>query len=210
MRNICLLLLLVSSFQVIAQKPEKRLVQFSGLVLSSDSLQALPYSVIYDKSIGKGTYANYIGFFSFVATEGDSIYFSYIGYKKKLFVIPKDLMEEKYSIIQLLSYDTVNLAATIIRPYPRPEAFRQAFLDLKVQDDDLDRAKKNLQLMASKELRMNLQADGIEASNFNLRKNASTYYFKGQQPPQNIFNPLAWASFFEAWKRGDFKNKNNY
>jgi len=23
----------------------------------------------------------------------------------------------------------------------------------------------------------------------------------------NIFNPIAWKGFFDAWKRGDFKKK---
>jgi hypothetical protein len=41
-----------------------------------------------------------------------------------------------------------------------------------------------------------------------LRNQASTYYYRGQTPPQNIFNPIAWSQFFEAWKRGDYKNKN--
>jgi len=26
-------------------------------------------------------------------------------------------------------------------------------------------------------------------------------------PPMNIFNPAAWSEFIQAWKRGDFKNK---
>jgi len=30
----------------------------------------------------------------------------------------------------------------------------------------------------------------------------------GQVPPQNIFNPIAWAEFIQAWKRGDFKRKD--
>ncbi len=200
-------ILVVFSLMCKAQVVEKRLVQFSGLVLSSDSLQALPFAVIYDKNIGKGCYSNYTGFFSFVASEGDSIYFSYVGFKRKLFVVPRNLTEEKYSIVQLLTADTLNLAATIIRPWPKPEEFKQAFLDLKVQDDDLDRAKKNLQKMESADLRINLPPDGQEASNYFLRKNTSSYYYRGQTPPQNIFNPLAWAEFIEAWKRGDFKSK---
>jgi hypothetical protein len=35
-----------------------------------------------------------------------------------------------------------------------------------------------------------------------------SYYAGGQIPPMNILNPFAWAQFFEAWKRGDFKRKS--
>jgi len=27
--------------------------------------------------------------------------------------------------------------------------------------------------------------------------------------PMNILNPLAWADFIKAWKRGDFKKKKS-
>ena len=36
---------------------------------------------------------------------------------------------------------------------------------------------------------------------------AVKYYYAGQVPPQNIFNPAAWGEFIKAWKRGDFKKK---
>ena len=41
-----------------------------------------------------------------------------------------------------------------------------------------------------------------------FRNIANRAVYQGQTPPQNIFNPAAWADFIQAWKRGDFKNKN--
>jgi len=41
-----------------------------------------------------------------------------------------------------------------------------------------------------------------------MRKQASNYYYYGQRPPMNIFNPIAWKKFFDAWKKGDFKKKD--
>jgi hypothetical protein len=196
--------------QTVAPKPVKKVIQFSGMVLSSDSLEVLPYAVIFDKTIGKGTYSTYSGFFSFAASEGDSIYFSYVGFRKKLVVIPTHLPEDKYSMMQLLSADTINLPVTIIRPFPKPEEFKRAFLTLNVPDDDMDRALKNLKRMSDQDLILSVPIDGREASSSYIRNYASTYYYKGQMPPQNIFNPLAWAEFFRAWKRGDYKKKTYY
>jgi hypothetical protein len=207
---IGLILLLSSNFLQAQNNAVKHVVQFSGMVLSSDSLEVLPYAVIYDKSNGMGTYSNYSGFFTFAAAEGDSISFSYVGFKKRWIKIPSNLSEDRYSIMQLLAEDTVNLPVTVIRPYPRPEEFKKAFLNLKVPDDDLDRAEKNLKKMSSDELRMSVPVDGRESAATYLRNYASSYYYKGQIPPQNIFNPLAWAEFFKAWKRGDFKKKQYY
>ena len=50
--------------------------------------------------------------------------------------------------------------------------------------------------------------DGRESNNYFLKhKMPKKYYSAGQLPPQNIFNPMAWAEFIKAWKRGDFKKK---
>jgi hypothetical protein len=29
----------------------------------------------------------------------------------------------------------------------------------------------------------------------------------GQTPVNNLFNPVAWSQFVEAWKKGDLKRK---
>jgi hypothetical protein len=42
-----------------------------------------------------------------------------------------------------------------------------------------------------------------------MRQQASNYYHYGQRPPMNIFNPIAWKKFFDAWKKGDFKKKDD-
>ena len=51
------------------------LVQFSGVVVSSDSLQPVPFANIFDKSTRRGTVSDYYGYFSFVAGFGDTIVF---------------------------------------------------------------------------------------------------------------------------------------
>jgi hypothetical protein len=213
MKQILLLIFISLPITLFAQATKDsnrvaKVVQFSGLVLTSDSLQPLPYAVIYDKTKHQGTYTNALGFFSFAAAEGDSIIFSYIGYKKKSFQIPIQLTADKYNMVQLMSTDTVYLAATVIHPYPRPEELKQAVLNLKLPNDDMERARKNIARMSTPEIKMSVPVDGREASTMVLRNQASTYYYRGQTPPQNIFNPIAWSQFFEAWKRGDYKNKN--
>ena len=52
-----------------AQKGE-RLVQLSGVVVSSDSLQEMPYAAVYNKTVRRGTIADIYGFFSMVFNAG--------------------------------------------------------------------------------------------------------------------------------------------
>jgi len=50
--------------------------------------------------------------------------------------------------------------------------------------------------------------DSGKDTNMQMRNITNKASYAGQAPPMNIFNPAAWAKFIEAWKRGDFKNKN--
>ena len=82
-RILILLFFLVSSFALMAQNDESgNLVQFSGVVVSADSLKPLPFTHIIIKNTHRGTVADFFGFFSFVAEKGDLIEFSSIGCKK--------------------------------------------------------------------------------------------------------------------------------
>ena len=78
------------------------LVQFSGVVVSSDSLQPVAFANIYDKSTRRGTVSDYYGYFSFVASLGDTIMFSFVGYKPSYYIIPDSLESGMYSIIHMM------------------------------------------------------------------------------------------------------------
>ena len=53
-----------------------------------------------------------------------------------------------------------------------------------------------------------MPADGREASGMVIRQQARNYIYTGQTKPMNIFNPIAWKNFIDAWRRGDFKKKD--
>jgi type IV secretory pathway VirB9-like protein len=122
--------------------------------------------------------------------------------------IPRDIQGTQYSIIQLMVTDTVYLAATIIKPRPSREQFERDFVKTVFPDDELETARKNNSEETRRVLMATLPRDGREAASSYLNKQAAKNYYSGQIPPQNIFNPFAWAEFVKAWKRGDFKKKN--
>lgn len=189
-------------------KEDLPLVQFSGYALTADSLMGVPYAHITILNRGRVATAGPDGFYSFAAHEGDTLYFTSIGYRPSVFVIPTNLATNKYSVIQLMAKTEYYLRETIIYPWGDKEGFKEAFLKLDLHDDALDAARRNMERERLAELGERLEYDGNEASDAYLRGRAlSTYYYK-QTPAQNIFNPLAWAEFIRAWKRGDFKKKN--
>lgn len=182
-------------------------VQLYGVVMTADSLRAMPAASIVIKGQNRGTITNNQGVFSIVALKGDVIEFSYVGYLNKQITIPKDLEKKEYSIIQLMTIDTTYLPATIIRPRPSREQFERDFVNVKIPDDNLEIARKNTDIAKRRVLMKSLPQDGRESVSYSLAKQAQQYYYKGQAPPIQLFNPAAWAEFINAWKRGDFKNK---
>ena len=182
-------------------------VQLYGVVMSADSLQGLPAVSVVVQGRNQGTISNDQGVFSIVVLKGDKIEFTSVGYKPKMVTIPKNLDGNQQSIIQLMVQDTVYLAATIIKKYPTREEFARDFATVKVPDDQEEIARQNMS-EANRSALMNVYPmSGREATNYYFKQNERKYYSAGQLPPQNIFNPLAWAEFIKAWKRGDFKSK---
>lgn len=185
----------------------KNLIQFSGLVLTADSLMAMPYVNIYIPGSTRGSVSDLNGFFSFVAKKGDTIHFSYIGFKSSRYILSDTLKGYKYSMVKLMTVDTFYLDEAVIRPLPTREMFDYYFVKADIPDDDLERARKNLNREDMKEARNQMGMDGRENAKYYLAQQAQKFYYAGQIPPMNIFSPIAWAKFFEAWKRGDFKKQ---
>ena len=207
---LSLILTLISSIGALetkAQISNDSLLQFSGVLLTRDSLEAVPFANVLIKGTHRGTMSDYFGYYSFVAERGDTIQFSYVGYKNALFVIPDSLNRKQYSLIQMMDIDTIILQEAIIYPWPTKEQFRKAFLDLRLPEDDKQRAERNLARADMKERMENMQADGSESYKVAMRNYGNQLYYAGQLPPNNLLNPLAWAKFIKAWKNGDFKRK---
>ncbi|CAN5823670.1 hypothetical protein BH11BAC4_BH11BAC4_06090 [soil metagenome] len=182
-------------------------VQLFGVVMTADSLKGIPAVSIVVKGQNRGTITNDRGVFSIVVLKGDVVEFSSIGYKPQLVNIPKELLGNQHSVIQLMTNDTVFLPATIIKPRISREQFERDFVTTKVPDDDITVARNNNDQATRRVLIAGLPSDGREASNQYLRQSANKLYYSGQVAPQNIFNPFAWNEFIKAWKRGDFKKK---
>ena len=192
-----------------AQTENENLVQFSGMVLDGTTAELIPvpYTNVLVKDKGRGTYSDFTGFFSIVVEKGDVIEFSAVGYQTVEYVIPADLKDNRYSLVQLMTQDTLNLPETVVFPWPSKEHFKLEFLAMDVTSEMEERALKNVANETLARMRSTVPSDGREHANYYLRQQARDYYYIGQTPPMNIFNPIAWKQFFDAWQNGDFKKK---
>lgn len=212
LRILFLLITTVGTTTIMAQNQQTSkdsVVQLYGVVMTADSLRAVPSASIIVVDRGRGTITNNDGVFSIAVLKGDKITFSSIGFKDKTIEIPANLKENQYSVIQLLINDTAYLPATILRPRPSREQFERDFVNTPVADDAYEIARQNTDEAKRRILIASLPADGREAVNYQMRQQANKYYYAGQLPPMNILNPLAWADFIKSWKRGDYKKKKS-
>lgn len=209
MLSLAVMLIFVSSgFGQIKDQP--KVVQFSGMVFYEDeegSPAPLPYTNIKVKGTSRGSSADVDGFFSFVALLGEKIEFTRIGFQPVEITIPDTLKSDTYKWIQIMTEDEYILPEAIIMPWPSKDHFKQEFLAIDITDELQEHAMENLADEKLRELRYNMPIDGKEATSMVIRQQARDYIYTGQTKPQNIFNPLAWKKFIDAWRRGDFKKK---
>lgn len=201
---------------ILAQTPAQKsaaikqpeLLQLSGLIVTADSLMGLPLVSVGIKNTSKGTLSDEGGFFSLVVKKGDTIVFSFIGFRTTEYVVPADLKGIKYSIIQPLTEEGFELNTAVIRSYPTPDEFDYYFVKATIPDAYFEASTRNLRRKTLQEISSGMSMDGVENQRYTAQQQMYKYYYNGQLPPNRIFDPLAWGQFFEAWKRGDYKKKN--
>ena len=179
------------------------LVQLTGRLLD-ELLQPLPYAHILVLNNYRGTITDRDGKFSFVTQVHDSIMFSSLGYKRRIFVVPGTLKEPFLSMDIVLQQDTFMIAEVEIYPWKSYEEFKRAFLNLELPEDDMDNARRNIALLKTQII---LDETPNSRANFNkiLEDQYRQTFNRGLFPTYQVFNIMAWAEFFEALKRGDFK-----
>jgi len=190
------------------QHEEKKLVQFSGVILAADTLEPVPYVSIFDKTIHRTTFSDYSGFFSFVVQPGDTIMFASAGFRKTLYIIPDTLSDNRYTMVQLLKPDTILLKTVDVYPWPTREQFAQAFMDLELPQTAYDRYEHNMSLAELKAVNNDF-GDALSCYDAQMSREYSRLYRQGQIPTFNLLSPSAWKSFIKTWKSGGFKKQKN-
>ena len=192
---------------LMAQTGDSKLIQFSGVVVTGDSLLPVPFTNILVRNTYRGTMSDVYGYYSFVAQEGDTVLFSAVGFQRSQYVIPGDLSDNKYSMIHVLHQDTVQLQRLTVYPWPSKEQFDQAFMKLKLPNDDYQVALKNLSPAEMVQRMENLTPSAYESFQYQMALDQTQLYTAGGYATSNLFNPIAWAQFIQAWRSGAFKKK---
>jgi hypothetical protein len=197
-------------------KSDRPVVQLSGIV-GGQLIGTIPFATVKVKGSLRGTIAGLDGFYSIALQERDTVEFSAVGFRKLRFVVPQGVSDQKLTYSPTLARDTVELPPVVISPWPTKEHFRQAFLNLKLQDDYSAIARKNLDPATLQQLMATMELDGGEQQTLVMQQIANAYQYSGGQHnyftmgntpvPLSLLNPFAWAQLYKAIKEGKFKKK---
>ncbi|MCF1753266.1 carboxypeptidase-like regulatory domain-containing protein [Mariniradius sediminis] len=201
-------MLFLGAFQANAQDRERKVIQLSGIILNSDSTDAVPGVNIYVPKKGRGTSSGRYGYFSMPVLEGDSVVFSFIGLKRQTFKVPNNVEDDKISLILTMQVDEISLAEIEVMPYPTEDEFKRQVLAMNYEAPMTIDSRGNM----SPETLLRWAGEMPASANENWR-----YFQQGQilqiqdrygPRPFTLMDPFAWSKFIQSIKRGDLKKKD--
>jgi hypothetical protein len=203
-----ILFFLALATMAFAQSNEHPLVQFSGVTRDADTTRSIvPYVNITNLTTNKQVFiSNYQGYFSFVAHEQDSLLFTSVGYSPVKLVIPANVSKQSLVMNVFMKAQITNLPMVHIFPWATVDEFRKDFLALKVADDDLEVARKNLSAESIRALRNSMPRTGREGFSIQDFHNSVVNSHSITNP---LLNPFAWGSLVKDIAAGDKANAAN-
>lgn len=194
------------------QSPERKLVQFSGIIHNTDTSIVVPYVTLTNLSYKKELFnANHQGFFSFVAHEGDTIQLSAVGYRSEKLTVPKS-SDNNVTVNLAMKPQIVDLPVVTVYPWASIDEFTYAFMNLKIAADEYLIAQRNLSMESLMEMAKDVPRDAAEIRNIDAINRHISLSNKAvnQRNSNPLFSPLAWASFINQISQGNkSRNTNN-
>ncbi len=204
---VLVLIFLLSLDQNADAQGQNKYVTFSGFVIDSKTDEPLPGAYIINERAGRGTLSNSKGYFIIDVFPGDSLVFSYLGFKKQYHIVPRDV-SLNYSAVVELSEDAKMLKEVKVYPFRNEEEFKLALLEMELPDA---RERAILEESFSKEnLDRAVAMQGMSAgANYRYAMNQQLMQIqsKGAITTNPLTSPFAWASFIKSLKDGSFSNK---
>ena len=188
-----------------------KVVQFSGIVASGDSLYGVPGVTVFVPKAGRGTITNDYGYFSLPLLAGDSVVIRALGYKHLTVIIPRNYNKQSYSVVLELKEDATVLPEVRVFPYPTERDFKQAFMKMKTPEN-LTAPERGLSqevvaaifrdapMTPTQSFRNTMDMQQLERD----RRNGIAPNPRTNNP---LLNPFAWMKFIESIKNGDLKKK---
>jgi hypothetical protein len=182
-----------------AQVEVKRVYQLSGLVVNKLSKDPIPFARVRINGSYRGTVCNQEGFYSIPVAQGDTVYFSSLGYRPTEFIITNYLAEYKGDpnsaylyAINYLQEDSILLPSIMIFPYNTASELRTAIIETDVPESiESVNARDNLNPDVMDRLMGSLKVDEGERVMVARQLYYKNYQTKNLAPVVPLFDPVA-------------------
>jgi hypothetical protein len=197
---------LATSYDSSAQG-ERKNITFSGFVIDGSNDEPLAGAYVINDKAGRGVFTNSKGYFIIDVFPGDSILFSYLGFKKQYHIIPKHL-GLNYSAVVELRIDAKLLKEVRVYPFRTEEEFKTAFLEMELPDaKEREAIEKNY---SSQQINMLALTQSMgSVGNYRYAMDQQLMHLQNQkQYTVNPFsNPTSWINFIKTVKSGLLTDK---
>ncbi|UOQ97433.1 carboxypeptidase-like regulatory domain-containing protein [Hymenobacter sp. 5317J-9] len=193
---------------------KRKIIQFTGIVATGDSLLGVPGATIYVPKAGRGTSSNAYGYFSLAVLAGDSIIIRSLGYANYTVVIPRDYQRQSYSVVVQLTEDATVLPEVRVFPYTTERDFKKAFLALRLPTEKGSAAADNLNQELMDRI-FRTQPMGAVANfrqtmqNQQYNQDVRAGFGPSTYANNPLLNPFSWLKLVQQVKSGEFKKKYN-
>jgi len=186
----------------------EKFITFSGFVIDGSNDEPLPGAYVINDRAGRGVFTNSKGYFILDVFPGDSILFSYLGFRKQYHIIPKNVGLD-YSAVVELSIDAKMLKEVKVYPFRTEEEFKTAFLEMELPNEkEREILEKNYSSENIKRMAANQAMSSV--GNYRYAMDQQLMHLQGQkQVTQNpLTNIFAWSNFIKSVKNGSLTDKS--
>ena len=133
-----LFLVFVIQSRLYAQMKNADIVGISGVLMSSDSLHAIPDAQIFSRDNYLGSFSDTNGRFYITVAPNDSIMLASLGYSTRIIPITDSILQMKQPIIFYMELDTILIHEIIIHAFWDYETFKQMLIHMKPAQSSYD------------------------------------------------------------------------
>ncbi|MCJ7448734.1 MAG: carboxypeptidase-like regulatory domain-containing protein [Bacteroidales bacterium] len=187
----------------------EKFVQVSGII-TDESERPVPGVAIISKKLRRGTVSEKTGIYSITSTQGDTIFFRALGFKRYHTIIPPAYEDRHCMVDIVLEIDTIPIEKVTILPWRTYNDFIKDVTKERPVDPKIENMNENL---ASIYVAVTNQS-GVRVSSeagyrYAMQQNFNAMSTRNQFPVNNLLNPFAWAKFFSEVKEGLFRNQKS-
>ena len=133
---VSLIFFIVTCFQLKAQEVMQQEIQIDGVIINKEDNKPVPFVHVINIRNKTGTASNLQGRFSIIIKYSDTLVFSAIGFDKYIFNLSERVETKQLDITIEMNTNSFELAPVSVFAYKDEMAFKQAILDLEVNNEN--------------------------------------------------------------------------